>query len=229
MGGYVKQGMSHLNVMIILKMNIQPLDMRTFGFSARDEEIGLKNYNVIAFGERKFYLPLNACTVSYLDDLLRIVFNENNDAYGIVNGIRCYEVIRYNKKTDTVTTRVKEYIYNGIQCMEPQIVSFKYEDQKICLLEKNDQEVIPWRHYDELASAFLSEHPQIDARIGKFLRNHPECFGNSKRSDSMLNYVDAWEKLHDQLTTPKTSKGVVKPDFMEEDVFQLFIKENPGL
>lgn len=215
--------------MIILKLKIKPVDVRTLGLSARDEESDLKNYSVIAFGERKFYLPLNACTVSYQDEVLRIVFKESTDAYGIVNGIRCYEVIRYNKETDTVTTHVKEYIHNGRQCMEPQIVSFKFEDQKICLLEKNDREVTPWRHYDELASAFLLEHPQINARIGEFLRNHPECFGNSKRSDSMLNYVNAWEKLHDQLTTPKTNKGVVKPDFMEEDVFQLFIKENPGL
>ena len=194
-------------------------------------EIGLKNYSVIAYGGRKFYLPLNACTVYYQGDVLHIDFQGNNDAYGIVNGIRCYDVISYDKSTDNVTAWIKEFILDGVQCMGPQRVSFKYEDQKICISERTGQLVTPWRHYEELAADFLSEFPQMDTRIRDFLRNHPECFGNSsERSDLLINYVGAWLTLHTYLTNPCPELGKVGcPPALDKEIFELFIKETTGL
>lgn len=195
-------------------------------------EIGLKNYSVIAFGGRKFYLPLNACAVYYQGEVLHIDFQGNNDAYGIVNGIRCYDVISYNKKIDTLETHIKEYVLDGVHvtCENLTSVSISCEGQKITVPGITGH-ITPCKYYEELAADFLSEFPQMDTRIRDFLRKHPECFGNSsERSDLLINYVGAWLTLHTYLTNPSPELGKVGcPPALDEEIFELFVKETPGL
>ena len=195
-------------------------------------EIGLKNYSVIAYGGRKFFLPLNACTVYYQGDVLHIDFQGNNDAYGIVNGIRCYDVISYDKSTDTLETHIKEYVLDGVHvtCENLTSVSISCEDQKITVPGLTGH-ITPCKHYEELATDFLSEFPQMDTRIRDFLRKHPECFGNSsERSDLLINYVGAWLTLDTCLTKPCPELSEVEcPSALDEEIFELFLQETPGL
>lgn len=195
--------------------------------------IGLKNYSVIAFGGRKFYFA-KACAIAIYNqgDVLHIDFQGNNDAYAIVNGFRCYYSIIYNKKTDTLETHIEEYILDGVHvtCESLTSVSISCEDQKITVPGITGR-ITPCKYYEELATDFLSEFPQIDTRISNFLRKHPECFGNThERSDLLINYVPGWLTLHTYLTNPCPELGKITcPGGLDNEIFELFLKETPGL
>lgn len=200
-------------------------------------KIGVEHYNLIQFGGRSFFVPLQFHNTIYVSDdgnKLEIDFEGGAGAYCLVNGIRCSEVVSYNKKDDMVFAFVEEYTMNGVQCTSPISVGFKFDDREI-VYGRSKSVVIPQRHYDELASSFLSENPQLDSRIHDFLQKHPECFGSGPtRGDFPPNYVNEWNSVNNHLTLRETDEeycervDIEDVSDLEDDVLQLFCKEELG-
>ena len=201
------------------------------------KKIGVEHYNLIQFGGRSFFVPLQFHNTIYVSDdgnKLEIDFEGGAGAYCLVNGIRCSEVVSYNKKDDMVFAFAEEYTMNGVQCTSPISVGFKFDDREI-VYGRSKSVVIPQRHYDELASSFLSENPQLDSRIHDFLQIHPECFGSGPtRGDFPPNYVNEWNSVNNHLTLRETDEeyrervDIEDVSDLEVDVLQLFCEEELG-
>ena len=201
------------------------------------KKIGVEHYNLIQFGGRSFFVPLQFHNTIYVSDdgnQLDIDFEGGVGAYCLVNGIRCSEVVSYNKEKDTVNAFIEEYTMDGVQWTSPISVGFKFDDREI-VYGRSKSVVIPQRHYEELASSFLSENPQLDSRIHDFLQKHPECFGNgSTRGDFTPNYVHHWNGINNYLTLRETDEEyrervhIETVSDLEDDVLQLFCEEELG-
>lgn len=120
----------------------------------------------------------------------------------------------------------------GGKCTLPIPVTFKFNNKVILY---GGKPVLPKRHFDELASSFLSENPQLDSRIRDFLQKYPEYFGNGfSRSATPPNYVNEWVYLHESLTLFETDKeyrehvNLSDVTDLEKLVFQLFKNEKLG-
>ncbi len=216
--------------------------------------IGLKGFNLIQFGGRSFFIPLqfhSTVYVSHDGNKLDIDFEGGEGTYCLVNGIRCGCMVSYIKDKDIVSTFINEYTMDGVpffknegivstmdgvQCTSPIPVEFKFDDWEFVY---GGKKVIPQRHYDELASTFLSENPQLDSRIQDFLQKYPECFGNgSERGYFPPNYVNEWIRLHESLIQFETDEeyrehvgeyvNLRHVTHLEDDVFQLFKEEELG-
>ncbi len=201
----------------------------------------LEHYNRIMFEGRSFFIPRQfPATVSASNGKLEIYFKNGVDenAYCLVNGIRCSSYVMYSKDknnksdADTVYTFIKDYTYDGIQYENPLTLSVKFKFDDIECVYAGHR-VVPQRHYDELATSFLSENPQLDSRIHLFLQKHPECFGNGSNKYNLTpNYVGDWINLNNELAylqnegyRRKFGDIALKDSGLEDDVLQLFLAE----
>lgn len=201
--------------------------------------IGLKGFNLIQFGGRSFFIPVQFHTTTYVLDNgneLSINFEGGEGAYCLVNGIRCGDSVSYHKYNDTLLTFINEYTMDGVQCTDPIPVEFKFDDWEFVY---GGKKVVAQRHFDELASSFLSENPQLDSRIRDFLQKYPEYFGNgSERGNFPPNYVWDWIQLHKSLILFETDEeyrehvgeyvNLRHVTHLEDYVFQLFKNEELG-
>ena len=203
-------------------------------------KIGVEHYNLIQFGGRSFFIPVQFHTTTYVSDNgneLSIDFEGGEGAYCLVNGIRCSQCVTYNKEKDTVSAFIEEYTMGGAgKCTLPIPVTFTFNNKVILY---GGKPVLPTRHFDELASSFLSENPQLDSRIRDFLQKYPEYFGNgSERGNFPPNYVWDWIQLHESLILFETDEeyrehvgeyvNLRHVTHLEDYVFHLFKNEKLG-
>lgn len=115
-----------------------------------DVLLGLENHSAIEFGGKHIYLPIVPIIIYFSNDGNRIDidFQGDDDAYALVNGIRCYEVVTYDKSTNKVSAFIKEYTIDGMKGAGPIPVDFDFDAtettyaKKIIKLQQHPEEVI---------------------------------------------------------------------------------------
>lgn len=115
-----------------------------------DVLLGLENHSAIEFGGKHIYLPIVPIIIYFSNDGNRIDidFQGDDDAYALVNGIRCYEVVTYDKSTNKVSAFIKEYTIDGKKGAGPISVNFDFDAtettyaKKIIKLQQHPEEVI---------------------------------------------------------------------------------------
>ncbi len=136
----------------------------------------LEKYIKIMFGKRAFYLPRIPANVYCKDANTIYIDMADMDEYVIVDGIRCYYCVTYHADKDTVDTHLKDYTIDGMVCERTCPFSFSLTDREFSYGTRQTWIVVPRRDYSELTSVFLEEHKELNARVVKFLKQHPETF-----------------------------------------------------
>ena len=174
----------------------------------------LKKFVRIEFGARVFYLPCIPANIYFENNTLSIDMADTEE-YVIVDGIRCYYCVTYNRDNDTIGTWLKDYALDGVVFPQQHFFSFSLSDREFPFSQRDLRMVAPKRDYSELASVFLDEHKDLDERIVKFLEMHPEYFEQIS--------IKEWLLLNDQV-----AQCDIDPDLLPEsisDLFQDFIKK----
>lgn len=162
-----------------------------------DKSSLIGKFITVEFGKRKFYLPKAPCNIYIHNNRLK-VFLGDNDYYAIVDGIRCGYDLTYEADSDTLHTHLLNYEIDGVAYNTRYPFSFPVSATTFTFDKREPKEVKIQRDYAEVVTAYLSERPDLDERVVKFLENHPESF-------DQVESIECWQKL---------SKGL---PFVEED------------
>lgn len=167
-----------------------------------------KKYVKITFASRIFYLPRIPADICFENNSLTIDMADM-DKYVLVDGIRCYYCMTYNSDNDMVNTWLKDYSFEGMVSTQHNYFSFSLSDKEFPFSKRDPRLVVPKREYSELISAFLDEHKDLNERVVKFLKQHPETFEKV--------YIKDWVELSNQIAT-----GDFDPDCLPESISDLF-------
>ena len=152
-----------------------------------DKSLLIGKFITVEFGKRKFYLPKVSCNIFISNDRLK-VFLGDNDYYAIVDGIRCGYDLTYEADSDTLHTHLLNYEIDGVAYNKRSPFSFPLSATTFTFDKKELGEVKIQRDYAEVVTAYLSERPDLDKRVVKFLENHPESF-------DQVESIDCWREL----------------------------------
>lgn len=172
-------------------------------------EIMYDKYISIKFSNRVFYLPRIPANI-YIENNTLTIDMADMDEYVLVDGLRCFYCVVYNADNGIIGTWIKDYTIDGLMAPQPHYYSFRLTDKEFPFSKRDSRVVVPKRDYSELTTVFLNEHKDLDARVVKFLKKHPELLEKALIREWLI-LSDTISKRFDPDVTPESiSDFIVK-------------------
>lgn len=175
----------------------------------RDEE-GiqiLRNYVRLEFCSHIFYLPCIPSNICFKANTLSIDMADMEE-HVLVDGIQCYYCLIYDAGNDTLSTWLKDFTIDGLICPELTYLTFKISDREFSFSKHDPRTVVPKRDYTELVSVFIDEHKDLNEKVVKFLKEHPETLEKAP--------IHEWLDLSNQIYSYKEYNSIdVENDFLQ--------------